>query len=84
MTFGVSQHKDDTAATPGIENGLLARMIKRAKDAAPDHADHSDTCFCEYTSHGHCGVIHGGDVHNDHTIENLARQSRVAARRAPT
>jgi porphobilinogen synthase len=39
----------------------------------------SDTCFCEYTSHGHCGVIHAGDVHNDHTIENLGRQAVVAA-----
>ena len=62
------------------ENGLLARMIKRAKDAAPEMLVISDTCFCEYTSHGHCGVIHGEDVHNDHTIENLGRQSVVAAR----
>jgi porphobilinogen synthase len=39
----------------------------------------SDTCFCEYTAHGHCGVIHAGDVHNDHTIENLGKQAVVAA-----
>jgi porphobilinogen synthase len=39
----------------------------------------SDTCFCEYTTHGHCGVFHNGDVHNDHTIENLGKQSVVAA-----
>jgi porphobilinogen synthase len=39
----------------------------------------SDTCFCEYTTHGHCGVIHDGDVHNDHTIENLGKQAVVAA-----
>jgi porphobilinogen synthase len=80
MTFGVSRHKDDTGSDSWNENGLLARMIKRAKDAAPELVVISDTCFCEYTSHGHCGVIHGDDVHNDHTIENLSRQSLVAAR----
>ena len=80
MTFGVSRHKDDTGSDSWNENGLLARMTKRAKDAAPDLLVISDTCFCEYTSHGHCGVIDGNDVHNDHTIENLGRQSVVAAR----
>ncbi len=80
MTFGVSHHKDDTGSDAWNENGLVARMIKRAKDAAPEMMVISDTCFCEYTSHGHCGVIHGEDVHNDHTIENLALQSVVAAR----
>ena len=78
MTFGVSHHKDETGSDAWNKDGLLARMIKRAKDAAPDLMVISDTCFCEYTSHGHCGVIHGNDVHNDHTIENLARQAVVA------
>ena len=80
MTFGVSHHKDDTGSDAWREDGLVARMMKRAKDAAPEMLVISDTCFCEYTSHGHCGVIHGEDVHNDHTIENLALQSVVAAR----
>ena len=80
MTFGVSHHKDDSGSDSWNENGLLARMTKRAKDAAPELLVISDTCFCEYTSHGHCGVIQGEDVHNDHTIENLARQAVVAAR----
>lgn len=80
MTFGVSRHKDDTGSDSWHENGLLARMTKRIKDAAPDLLVLSDTCFCEYTSHGHCGVIDGEHVHNDHTIENLGRQAVVAAR----
>ena len=80
MTFGVSHHKDDIGSDSWNQDGLLARMIKRAKDAAPDMLVISDTCFCEYTAHGHCGVIVGEDVHNDHTIENLGRQSVVAAR----
>jgi porphobilinogen synthase len=79
MTFGVSHHKDDIGSDAWNRDGLLARMIKRAKDAAPGLMVISDTCFCEYTSHGHCGVIHGNDVHNDHTIENLGKQSVVAA-----
>jgi porphobilinogen synthase len=80
MTFGVSRHKDDTGSDAWHENGLIARMTRRAKDAAPDMLVISDTCFCEYTTHGHCGVIHDDDVHNDHTIENLGRQAVVAAR----
>jgi porphobilinogen synthase len=79
MTFGVSRNKDDTGSDSWNPEGLLARMTKRAKNAAPELLVISDTCFCEYTSHGHCGVIHGNDVHNDHTIENLGRQAVVAA-----
>ncbi|HEX2942199.1 MAG TPA: porphobilinogen synthase [Rhodopila sp.] len=79
MTFGVSHRKDEIGSDAWNRDGLLARMIKRAKDAAPELMLISDTCFCEYTTHGHCGVIHDGDVHNDHTIENLGRQAVVAA-----
>jgi porphobilinogen synthase len=79
MTFGVSHHKDDTGSDSWNRDGLMARMLKRAKDAVPGMMVISDTCFCEYTTHGHCGVLHGGDVHNDHTIENLGRQAVVAA-----
>jgi porphobilinogen synthase len=79
MTFGVSHHKDDHGGDTLHANGLLARMLKRAKDAAPELVVMSDTCFCEYTTHGHCGVIRDGDVHNDHTIENLGRQAVIAA-----
>jgi porphobilinogen synthase len=79
MTFGVSHRKDDIGSDAWNRDGLVARMIKRAKDAAPGLMVISDTCFCEYTSNGHCGVIHGGDVHNDHTIANLGKQAVVAA-----
>jgi porphobilinogen synthase len=79
MTFGVSHNKDETGSDSWSRDGLMARMIKRAKDAAPGLMVISDTCFCEYTTHGHCGVIHGNNVHNDHTIENLGRQAVVAA-----
>jgi len=80
MLFGVSHHKDADGSDSWNPNGLMARMIRRAKDAAPELVVISDTCFCEYTSHGHCGVIAHGDVHNDHTIDNLGRQAVVAAK----
>src|SRR5215213_6856178 len=79
MTFGVSHHKDAIGSDALKREGLLGRMLKRAKDAAPELMVISDTCFCEYTTHGHCGVIHGNDVHNDHTIENLGLQAVIAA-----
>ena len=80
MMFGVSRRKDDTGSDSWNPDGLMARMLKTAKDAAPDLIVMSDNCFCEYTDHGHCGVIHDGHVHNDHTLTNLARQCVVAAR----
>jgi porphobilinogen synthase len=80
MTFGVSHHKDEHGGDTLHSEGLMARMLKRAKDAAPDLVVMSDTCFCEYTTHGHCGVIHDNDVHNDHTVANLALQAVVAAK----
>jgi porphobilinogen synthase len=79
LLFGVSHKKDASGSDSLRADGLLARMIKRAKDAAPELAVISDTCFCEYTDHGHCGVIDGGHVHNDQTITNLARQAVIAA-----
>jgi porphobilinogen synthase len=80
MLFGVSHRKDDAGSDTWNPQGLMARMIRRTKDAAPELVVIPDTCFCEYTTHGHCGVIAHGDVHNDHTIENLGRQAVVAAR----
>lgn len=80
MLFGVSHHKDATGSDSWKADGLLARMTKRAKDAASELVVMVDSCFCEYTDHGHCGVVAGGHVHNDHTLDNLARQAVTAAR----
>ncbi len=79
MLFGVSHHKDPTGSDACRPDGLVARMVRAAKDAAPDLVVIPDLCFCEYTDHGHCGVIEHGHVVNDATIENLARQAVVAA-----
>ncbi|MCU1738210.1 MULTISPECIES: porphobilinogen synthase [Pseudomonas] len=79
MTFGVSHHLDATGSDTWNEQGLVARMVRICKDTAPEMLVMSDTCFCEYTSHGHCGVLHGDAVDNDATLENLGRQAVVAA-----
>ncbi|WP_338525105.1 porphobilinogen synthase [Pseudomonas batumici] len=79
MTFGVSHHLDTTGSDTWNEQGLVARMARICKDTAPEMVVMSDTCFCEYTSHGHCGVLHGDAVDNDATLENLGRQAVVAA-----
>ncbi len=83
MLFGISHNKDATGRDTFDPDGLLARMTRTAKEAAPDLVVMTDNCFCEYTDHGHCGVIgHAGgeaQVLNDATLENLARQVVVAA-----
>lgn len=80
MLFGIPDHKDAVGSDALKPDGLLARMIERAKDAAPDMTVIADLCFCEYTDHGHCGILTAcGDVDNDATLENLARQALVAA-----
>jgi porphobilinogen synthase len=80
MTFGVSHHLDDTGSDTWNDQGLVSRMARICKDAVPEMVVMSDTCFCEYTAHGHCGVMHGDAVDNDATLANLGRQAVVAAR----
>ena len=79
MTFGVSHHLDEDGSDTWNENGLVARMARICKDTVPEMVVMSDTCFCEYTSHGHCGVVHEHGVDNDATLANLGKQAVVAA-----
>ena len=79
ILFGVSHAKDADGSDTLCRNGLLARMIRRAKDACPEMTVLPDLCFCEYTTHGHCGVLVDGDVDNDRTLANLAAQAVIAA-----
>lgn len=80
MPFGISHHKDESGSDTWEENGFLARMIRTIRQTAPEMIIIPDICFCEYTTHGHCGVICDGEVDNDATIENLAKQAVTAAR----
>lgn len=80
MLFGVSHNKDDIGSDAMSHNGLLYRMVNRVKESCPDMVVMADICFCEYTDHGHCGVLdHNHDVDNDLTLENLGLQAIVAA-----
>lgn len=81
MPFGISHHKDEAGSDTWNDDGLLARMIRTIRQAAPEMVIIPDICFCEYTSHGHCGVLcEHGTVDNDMTIANLAKQAVTAAR----
>lgn len=80
ILFGVSTHKDEVGSDTWNEIGLLSRMIRIAKKAKLEMLVISDNCFCEYTTHGHCGVVDCNDVHNDLTLENLQRQVVLAAK----
>jgi porphobilinogen synthase len=79
MLFGISHHKDEAGTDAWREDGLVSRMVRTAKQAVPDLVVIPDICFCEYTDHGHCGVVWEGEVENDLTIENLGRQAVSAA-----
>ncbi|KAA8735043.1 porphobilinogen synthase [Acinetobacter qingfengensis] len=80
MPFGISHHKDEIGSDTWQDEGLLSRMIKAIKSACPEMIVIPDICFCEYTSHGHCGVMCGDTVDNEPTLENLAKQSVAAAK----
>jgi len=73
LLFGVPDKKDELATGAYARNGIVQRAIKAVKDALPDLAVISDVCLCQYTSHGHCGVVEGRMVANDATLDLLAR-----------
>jgi porphobilinogen synthase len=80
ILFGVSHHKDNVGSDTWNDEGLMVRMIRTAKAACPNMVVISDNCFCEYTDHGHCGVVCDGHVDNDATLTNLQKQVVAAAR----
>lgn len=80
MLFGISHHKDEEGSDTWSNEGLLTRTIRRIRQSCPEMVIIPDICFCEYTTHGHCGVVRDGHVDNDKTVENLVKQSLAAAR----
>jgi porphobilinogen synthase len=78
LLFGISHHKDAAGSDSWNPDGLMARMVRIAKAAVPELVVITDNCFCEYTIHGHCGMLRGGAVDNDATLLNLGRQAVVA------
>ncbi|MCI7812523.1 MAG: porphobilinogen synthase [Lachnospiraceae bacterium] len=73
MLFGIPDHKDEVGSGAYDENGIVQKVLREAKKRFPDIYYITDVCMCEYTSHGHCGVLCGHEVENDQTLELLAK-----------
>ncbi len=73
LLFGIPDHKDDVGSGAYEERGVVQEAVRAMKQATPDLVVITDVCLCEYTSHGHCGVVKGGVVDNDPSLELLAR-----------
>ena len=77
LLFGVpdEEEKDARGSRAWAEDGVVQRALRRLRDSVPELALITDVCLCEYTDHGHCGVVEDGEVLNDPTLELLARQA---------
>ena len=80
LIFGIPDHKDECGSQAYDENGITQRAIRRIKELAPDLVVIADVCLCEYTSHGHCGLVENGKILNDETLPLLAKMAVSLAR----
>jgi porphobilinogen synthase len=80
ILFGIPESKDALGSEAYADDGIIQQAVHAIKDAVPDLLVITDVCLCEYTDHGHCGVIERGDVLNDPTLELLAKESLSHAR----
>lgn len=80
ILFGIPAEKDETGSQAYDDTGIVQKAIRLLKDRWPELIVIADTCLCEYTSHGHCGLIKGGDVLNDPTLNLLAKTAVTQAR----
>ena len=80
LLFGIPDTKDERGSSGWDDNGIVQQAVRALKQVLPDLIVITDVCLCEYTSHGHCGVLGDGTVDNDATLELLARQALSHAR----
>ena len=73
ILFGIPAAKDEVGSGAYDEEGIVQMAVRALKDAHPDLVVITDVCLCEYTSHGHCGIVEGGEVQNDISVELLAK-----------
>ncbi len=71
LMFGIPEHKDEVGSQAYAHDGIVQRALREGKKNFPDMLFIADVCMCEYTSHGHCGILHGEYVDNDETIIKL-------------
>jgi len=75
ILFGIPETKDETGSGAYDEHGIVQETIRAIKKHVPDIAVITDVCLCEYTSHGHCGIVRDGIIQNDESIELLAKEA---------
>ena len=75
LLFGIPEHKDEPGSDSYSENGIIQRTVRAIKKEVPNLLVITDICFCEYTNHGHCGVIKEGTVDNDETLKLIQKQA---------
>ncbi len=80
ILFGIPEKKDEVGSEAYAKKGIIQRAIPAIKKAVPELVVITDVCLCEYTSHGHCGIIRDGEIDNDLTLEQLARTAVSHAR----
>jgi porphobilinogen synthase len=73
LLFGIPADKDEVGSGAYDEEGVVQMAVRALKEAHPDLLVFTDVCLCEYTSHGHCGFVRDGEVHNDISVELLAK-----------
>ncbi|QTM99982.1 porphobilinogen synthase [Sediminibacillus dalangtanensis] len=83
LLFGIPKEKDEQGTQAYCETGIVQQALRKIKQEFPELITIADTCLCEYTSHGHCGVIHDGDVDNDASlplhVETAISQAKAGA-----
>ncbi len=80
ILFGIPEEKDPLGSEAYADDGIIQQAVRAIKDTVPDLLVMTDVCLCEYTDHGHCGVIEAGEVQNDPTLELLVKESLSHAR----
>ncbi len=75
ILFGIPETKDSFGSEAYAEDGIIQQAVRAIKDAVPDLLVITDVCLCEYTDHGHCGIIEDGKVQNDPTLDLLVKES---------
>ena len=73
MVFGIPNHKDECASEAFNDNGIVQKAVRRIKELSKELFVMTDVCMCQYTSHGHCGILDGHRVHNDKSLEYIAK-----------
>jgi len=73
LLFGIPEGKDEVGSGAYEDHGIIQRAVRAIKERVPNLVVITDICLCEYTDHGHCGVVHNGEVQNDRTLELLQK-----------